>query len=103
VAEWRGPEGFSVDAVTSSEKIPPSPHVQVMDSSISSRRECSPEASFGKQFSSTREVHGQDLVNLAMYWMVRPKAYIDEVRAYIHHRNPANPLYSQSQIYCAEL
>ncbi len=28
---------------------------------------------------SEREVNGQDLVNLAVYWMVRPKAYIDEV------------------------
>jgi hypothetical protein len=35
--------------------------------------------------------------------MVRLKAYIDEVHAYIHNRNPANPPYSQSQIYSAEL
>jgi hypothetical protein len=34
--------------------------------------------------------------------MIRPKAYIDEVRAYVHNRNPANPPYSQSQIVRAE-
>jgi hypothetical protein len=47
----------------------------------------------GNRFSE-REVHGQDLVNLAVYRTVRPKAYIDEVRAYVHNRNPANPPYS---------
>jgi hypothetical protein len=35
--------------------------------------------------------------------MVHPKAYIDEVRAYVHNCNPTNPPFSQSQIYCAEL
>jgi hypothetical protein len=34
--------------------------------------------------------------------MVHPKAYIDEVRAYIHNQNPANPPYSQSQVIRAE-
>ena len=52
---------------------------------------------------SEREVNGQDLVNLAVYRMVRPKAYIDEVRAYVHNMNPANPLYSRSQIGRAEI
>ena len=47
---------------------------------------------------SQREIHGQDLVNLAIYRMVRPKAYIDEARAYVHNQNPANPPYSQSQV-----
>ena len=51
---------------------------------------------------SQREVHGQDLVNLALYRMVRPKAYIDEVRAYVHNKNPANAPYSQSQVIRAE-
>ena len=51
---------------------------------------------------SQREVHGQDLFNLSLYRMVRPKAYLDEVRAYVHNQNPANPPYSQSQIYRAE-
>ena len=51
---------------------------------------------------SQREIHGQDLVNLAIYRMVRPKAYIDEVRAYVHNQNPANPPYSQSQVVRAE-
>ena len=52
---------------------------------------------------SKREVHGQDLVNLAIYWTVWPKVYIDEVRACVHNRNPANPPYSWSQTGRAEL
>jgi hypothetical protein len=51
---------------------------------------------------SEREVNGQDLVNLAVYRMVRPKAYIDEVRAYVHNMHPENPPYSRSQIGRAE-
>jgi hypothetical protein len=47
----------------------------------------------GNQFSD-REVHGQDLFNLALYRTVRPKAYIDEDRAYVHNQNPNNPPYS---------
>jgi hypothetical protein len=61
-----------------------------------------PMQASGNSFS-TREVHGQDLVNLVVYRMVRSKGYIDEVRTYVHNRNPANPPYSQSQIYRAEL
>jgi hypothetical protein len=35
--------------------------------------------------------------------MICPKAYIDEVQAYIHNRNPENsPYYSQPQIVRAE-
>jgi transposase len=51
---------------------------------------------------STREVNGGDLINLAIFRLVRPKAYIDEVRAYVHNRNPQNPPYSSSQIVRAE-
>ena len=51
---------------------------------------------------SEREVNGIDLVNLALFWLVLPKAYIDEVQAYVHNRNPVNPPYSTSQIHCAE-
>ena len=47
---------------------------------------------------STQEVNGEDLVNLALFRLVRPKAYIDEVRAYVHNRNIMNPPYLQSQI-----
>ena len=47
---------------------------------------------------SEREVNGQDIVNLAIYRMVCPKAYIKEVRAYVHNMNPDNPPYSHSQI-----
>jgi hypothetical protein len=61
-----------------------------------------PMQALGNSFS-THEVHGQDLVNLAMYWMVHPKAYIDKVHANVHNCNPVNPPYSQSQIYCVEL
>jgi len=56
----------------------------------------------GNHFSK-HEVHGQDLVNLAVYRTVQPKAYIDKVRAYVHNRNPANMPYSRSQIGRAEL
>jgi hypothetical protein len=51
---------------------------------------------------SQREVHEQDLFNLSLYRIVRPKAYLDEVRAYVHNQNPVNPPYLQSQIYRAE-
>jgi hypothetical protein len=60
-----------------------------------------PKRKTGNLFSQ-REVHGEDLVNLALFRLVRPKAYIYEVAAYIHNRNPANPPYSKSQIYRAE-
>jgi hypothetical protein len=60
-----------------------------------------PRRATGNNFS-TREVHGQDLINLALFRKVRPKAYIDEVRAYVHNRNPANVPYSHSQIVRAE-
>jgi len=60
-----------------------------------------PKRNSGNRFA-TREVHGQDIVNLALYRMCRPKAYVDEVRAYVHNRNIANPPYSRSQIYRAE-
>jgi hypothetical protein len=43
---------------------------------------------------STREVNGVDLVNFTLFQLVRPKAYTDEVRAYVHNRNPVNPLFS---------
>ncbi|KAL7550508.1 LOW QUALITY PROTEIN: hypothetical protein ACHAWF_013730 [Thalassiosira exigua] len=53
-----------------------------------------------RQFSC--EVHDIDLVNLLYFCLVRPNAYINEVRAYVHNRNPANHSYSSSQIHCAE-
>ena len=49
-----------------------------------------------------REIGGVHLVNLALFRMVRPKAYIDEVRAYINNRNPAQRPYSPSQVVRAE-
>ena len=39
-----------------------------------------PKRASGNRFSE-REVHGIDLVNLAIFRLVRPKAYINEVRA----------------------
>ena len=56
----------------------------------------------GNHFSK-REVHSQDLINLAVYRTVRPKAYINKVRAYVHNHNPANLPYSRLQIGRAEL
>ncbi len=52
---------------------------------------------------ATHEVHRQDLVNLALNWIVRSKAYIDKVCTNVHNCNPVNPQYSPSQIYRAEL
>ncbi len=51
---------------------------------------------------STQEINGVDLVNLALFWLVHPKAYLDEVRVYVHNRNPATLPYSQLQIVRAE-
>jgi transposase len=51
---------------------------------------------------ANREVNGVDLVNLALFRLVCPKAYIDKVRAYVHNRNRQNPPYSHSQIARAE-
>jgi hypothetical protein len=41
-------------------------------------------------------------VNLVVYWMIHPKAYIDEVRAYVHNMNPTKPPNSHWQIGRAE-
>ena len=68
-----------------------------LDSSISSRRKCPPEVGVEQHF-----LHGQDLVNLALYWMCFSKTNINEVCANVYNYNIANPLYSQSQIYRAE-
>ena len=46
----------------------------------------------------TREVNVVDLVNLTLFWLVCPKAYIDEVCTYVLNQNPVNLPYSQSQI-----
>ena len=34
---------------------------------------------------SSREMNGIDLVNLALFRLVRPKSYINEVRAYVQN------------------
>jgi hypothetical protein len=60
-----------------------------------------PEAHTGNSHSA-REVNGIDFVNLALFRLVCPMEYVDEVRAYLHNRNLVNPPYSSSQIYCAE-
>ncbi len=39
-----------------------------------------PKRATGNNFSE-REIQGEDLFNLTLYRMMRPKAYIDEVRA----------------------
>ncbi|EJK52676.1 hypothetical protein THAOC_28026 [Thalassiosira oceanica] len=51
---------------------------------------------------SEREIHGSDLINLALFRLIRPKSIIDECRAYLYNRNPANAPYSHSQIHRAE-
>ena len=48
------------------------------------------------------EVDGIDLVNLALFQLVLPKAYIGEVRAYLHNKNPVNPPFSKLQIHRVE-
>ena len=45
-----------------------------------------PMCAMGNRHSS-REVNGIDLVNLTLFRLVRPKAYINEVRAYGHNQN----------------
>jgi hypothetical protein len=95
MAEWRRSACSSVDAVTSSEKKSPlSPRASNGFINI--------KQALGNAFLR-REVHGQDLINLVVYWMVSSKAYLDKVPAYVHNCNPGNPLYSQSQIHHAEL
>ena len=49
-----------------------------------------------------RKINGIDLVNIALFRLVHPKAYIDEVRAYVHNPNPVNRPFSRSQICRAE-
>lgn len=49
-----------------------------------------------------QKVNSVDLVNLAIYRPVRPKAYLDKVRVYISNQNLAIRPYSQSQTVCAE-
>lgn len=60
-----------------------------------------PKRATGNAFS-TREIQGEDLVHLALFRLIRPKAYVDEVRAYLHNRNPAVDPYSKSQVSRAE-
>ena len=49
-----------------------------------------------------REIEGIDLFHLAIYRQVRPKAYIDEVRAFIHNMNNTVDPYYPCQIIRAE-
>lgn len=60
-----------------------------------------PKRATGNRFSQ-REVQGEALVQLALFRLIRPKAYLDEVRAYLHNRNTAVAPYSRSQIIRAE-
>ena len=65
------------------------------------RNNCLPKRPSGNHHAM-REITGIDLLNLAIYRAIRPKAYIDEVRAFVHNMNPAVMPYSQSQICRAE-
>ena len=60
-----------------------------------------PKRATGNAFA-TREIQGEDLVQLAIYRLVRPKAYLDEVIAYLHNRDTTKDPYSQSQVNRAE-
>ncbi len=80
------------------------PHMNTVKNWIKQRERTGhllPKRATGNIFA-TREVDGQDLVNLTLIRLVRQKATIDEVRAYIHNRNPAVHPYSPSQIHRAE-
>ena len=55
----------------------------------------------GNHFSE-RELHGQDLINLAIFRMIHPKGTLDEARTYVHNRNDTVPPYSTSQIHRAQ-
>lgn len=60
-----------------------------------------PKRATGNKFTQ-REIHGDDLVNLAFFRTIRPKAYNVEVRAYLSNRNPDIRPYSHSQVARAE-
>ena len=49
-----------------------------------------------------RDVKGTDLISLALHRSIRPKSRIYEVKAFVHMVNPANAVYSDSQICRAE-
>jgi hypothetical protein len=60
-----------------------------------------PKRPTGNIFSQ-REVNGVDLFNLTLFRLIRPKAYICEVKASVSNMNPDNQPYSDSQISPAE-
>ena len=51
---------------------------------------------------ATQEIQEEDLVQLAIYRLVRPKAYLDEVIAYLHNRDTTKDPNSHTQIIRAE-
>ena len=53
-------------------------------------------------FYSLREVQGEELIQLALFWSVCPKSTLDECRAYLHNIYPHIKPYSRSQVYGAE-
>ena len=50
----------------------------------------------------TREVRGQDMVNLALLCLVLPVAPIDQLREFLHKMNPVGVLFGPQAIICAE-
>jgi hypothetical protein len=60
-----------------------------------------PKRHTGNIFSQ-REINGVDLFNLTLFHLIRPKAYICKVKAYVNNMNPDNQPYSDSQISRAE-
>jgi len=66
------------------------------------RNKCLPKRSSGNHHAM-RKITGINLLNLAIYRAIRPKAYyIDKVRAFVYNMKPDVMLYSQSQICRAE-
>ena len=49
-----------------------------------------------------RELRGTDMASLALIRALRPKARLYEVKAFVHSANPANTVYSDSQLFRAE-
>lgn len=61
-----------------------------------------PKRRTGNKYA-TREVQGEQLVQLALFRCIKSKSTIDECRAYLHNRYPHIPPYSHSQIHRAEV
>ncbi len=48
------------------------------------------------------DVRGQDLVNLALFWLVCPAASLDHTRVFIHNMDPTGVPFLPMAVCCAE-